>query len=427
MVDPRNIHEPPIDPLADTNPSISIRKVQIDSSSATAPWRRTVGLLSLIGAAILTIATTILLITPNQPKQIAIAPTSLAPTVENAIGATVIATNTLVLATSVPVIVPVGASTISPDMIQQVLQATPQNLDISNPITVRRDNLSPFTFIKQDRPRSEVIQYTAAAGDSIYTIAERFKLVPETLAWSNNRSITLVLHPGDVINIPPVDGVYLQIVGTKTIREWAEQYKVSDPYIIINSEYNELPGATPDTIPSNGSHIFIPGGKGEDISWSPGVTVDNSGDTARQGFVTSFATGDPGSCGNVQNPGGGAGWINPLPNGTYVRGFSNLHTGVDRAAPPGTGVRAANSGAVIFAGWSSWGYGNMIVLVHGPFLTLYGHLSSIAVRCGQLIPAGSIIGGVGSTGVSTGPHLHFEIRSGEFPQDPCATLPDVCF
>ncbi len=69
----------------------------------------------------------------------------------------------------------------------------------------------------------------------------------------------------------------------------------------------------------------------------------------------------------------------------------------------------------------------LIVLVHGPFLTLYGHLSSIAVRCGQLISAGSVIGGVGSTGVSTGPHLHFEIRYGETPQDPCATLPDVCF
>ncbi len=425
MVDPKNIHEPPIDPLADTNPSISIRKVQLDSPSTTAPWRRTVGLLSLIGAALLTLATTILLIMPSPQKSIP--PTSLAPTVENSIGATVIPTNTLVVSTPVPVFVPAGAPTISPDMVQQLLQATPQNLDISNPLIVRRDNLSPFTFIKQDRPRSEVIQYTAATGDTIYTIAERFKIAPETIAWSNKRSIVLVLRPGDIVNIPPADGVYLQIVGTKTIKEWADQYKVSDPYTIIDSEYNTLPGATPDTVPASGSYIFIPGGKGEDITWSPGVTVDSSGDTARQGFVTSFAPGDPGSCGNVQNPGGGSGWVNPLPNGTYVRGFSSIHSGVDRAAPPGTAVRAANSGAVIFAGWSSWGYGNAIVLVHGPFLTLYGHLSSIAVRCGQLIPAGSVIGGVGSTGNSSGPHLHFEIRYGQTPQDPCATIPDYCF
>ncbi|MEP6984944.1 MAG: M23 family metallopeptidase, partial [Chloroflexota bacterium] len=215
--------------------------------------------------------------------------------------------------------------------------------------------------------------------------------------------------------------------GSKTIKEWANQYQVSDPYTIIDSDYNDLSSATPDTVPASGSFIFIPGGKGEDISWSPGVTVDNSGDKAKQGFVTSFAPGDPGSCGNIQNPGGGSGWINPLPNGTYVRGFSSVHSGVDRAASPGTAVLAANSGAVIFAGWSSWGYGNAIVLAHGPFLTLYGHLSSIAVRCGQLIPAGSVIGGVGSTGNSTGPHLHFEIRYGQTPQDPCATIPSYCY
>lgn len=425
MVDPRNIQEPPIDPLADTNPSLSIRKVQIDAGEDTAPWRRTIGLLSLIGAALLTVATTVILLLPNPPTPLQ--PTAIAPTSANVMGATAIPTNTLVLATPVPVNVPPGAPTIGPDMVQALLQATPQNLDVMNPLIIQRDNFSPFTFIKQDRPRSETIQYTAVTGDTIYTIAQRFKITPETIAWSNKRSIALVLRPGDVINIPPADGVYLQVVGTKTLKEWADQYKVSDPYTIIDSEYNNLSGATPDTVPASGTYFFIPGGKGEDITWNPGITVESTGNSARQGFVTSFAPGDPGSCGNVQNPGGGAAWINPLPNGTYVRGFSIIHTGVDRAAPPGTSVRAANSGAVIFAGWNSWGYGNLIVLAHGPFLTLYGHLSSIAVRCGQLIPAGSVIGGVGSTGNSSGPHLHFEIRYGQTPQDPCATLPDVCY
>lgn len=425
MVDPKHIHEPPIDPLADTNPSLSIRQVQFASTPETATWRRTVGLLSLIGAVLLTLATTVLLILPNpQPPLI---PIPLVVTQMGLITATVLPTMTPVLVTSVPVIVPDGAPTISPDMIQALLQATPQNLNTNNPLVVQRDNFNPFTFIKQDRPRNETIQYITASGDSIYTIAERFKIAPETIAWSNSRRIVLVLRPGDVVNIPPSDGVYLQVVGTKTIQEWADQYRLSDPYTIIDSEYNELGGATADTVPASGTYLFIPGGKGEDISWSPGVTVDNSGDSARQGFVTSFAPGDPGSCGNIQNPGGGAGWVNPLPNGSYVRGFSSVHSGIDRAAPPGTPVRAANSGAVIFAGWSSWGYGNAIVLVHGPFLTVYGHLSSIAVRCGQLIPAGSVIGGVGSTGQSSGPHLHFEIRYGQSPQDPCATIGDVCF
>ncbi len=426
MVDPNNIHEPPIDPLADTNPSISIRKVHLDPTPETAHWRHTAGLLSLVGAAVLTIATTVLLLMPGQTP-ILLQPTPIAPTQNGIIAPTLLPTETQVLDTPIPVIVPAGAPTISPEMVQALLQAAPQNINISNPIVVQRDNYNPFTFVKQDRPRSETIQYVAASGDSIYTIAERFKIAPETIAWSNKRSIVLVLRPGDVVNIPPTDGVYLQVVGTKTIAEWAAQYQVTDPYIVIDSEFNDLSGAVPTDVPPSGSYIFIPGGKGEDITWSPGVTVDSSGDSARQGFVTSFAAGDPGSCGNVPNPGGGAGWINPLVNGTYVRGFSNLHTGVDRAAPIGSAVRAANSGAVIFAGWNSWGYGNLIVLVHGPFLTLYGHLSSIAVRCGQLIPAGSVIGGVGTSGNSSGPHLHFEIRYGQTPQDPCATLPDVCF
>ena len=80
---------------------------------------------------------------------------------------------------------------------------------------------------------------------------------------------------------------------------------------------------------------------------------------------------------------------------------------------------------MIYAGWNTWGYGNTIVLAHGPFLTLYGHLSAIGVRCGQIVSAGSIIGAVGSTGNSTGPHLHFEIWYGGKQTDPLATMPNL--
>jgi LysM repeat protein len=288
MVDPKQIHEPPIDPLADTNPSISIRKVQLSPTPETASWRRTIGLVSLIGAALLTIATTIVLIMPSpQPPQATIA----APTANTVVSATEFPTATVVVATAIPVIVPEGAPTISADTALALLQSTPQNLDIRNPLVIMRDNFNPFTFIKQDRPRSETIQYTAQAGDTIYTIAERFKLAPETIAWSNSRRIVLVLRPGDVVNIPPTDGVYLQVVGTKTIQEWAAAYKVSDPYIVIDSEFNNLSGATPETVPASGTYIFIPGGKGEDITWSPGVTVDSSGDSCTPRLCDRLCSG----------------------------------------------------------------------------------------------------------------------------------------
>ncbi len=423
MVDPHGFVEPPIDPLADTNPSLTIREV----APPTRGWQKALGILSLLGAAALTAATAFVLISPapsamptSAPETAttaAVVPTDVQPTLEPM----VVAAQPLILDAQpgiMPTIAPAGIASI----LSVPLQAIP---DDSGSLTFVRDTNDPFTIIP-DRPRSEVIQYTAVQGDTLNTLAERFKITAESIAWSNNRRIVLVLRPGDVVNIPPVDGVYVQVIGSKTIADIAASYKVTDPYKVTDSEYNNLFGVSPDTILPSGTWIFIPGGEGEPISWNPGVTVDDSS-PERRGFITSFASGDPGSCGNVQNPGGGAGWADPLPSGTFVRGFSAWHTGIDLAAPPGTPIMAANSGAVIFAGWNSWGYGNMVALAHGPFVTLYGHMSSIAVRCGQMVTVGTVIGGVGSTGNSSGPHLHFEIRSGNTPTDPLSTLPGLGF
>ncbi|MEL6527108.1 MAG: M23 family metallopeptidase, partial [Chloroflexota bacterium] len=103
------------------------------------------------------------------------------------------------------------------------------------------------------------------------------------------------------------------------------------------------------------------------------------------------------------------------PNGRWVRGFYAGHSGIDLSAPTGTPIYAANSGNVIFSGFSRWGYGNAVVIEHGGvYSTLYGHMSSIAVGCGQFVSVGQVIGLVGNTGNSSGPHLHFEIMvSGE--------------
>ncbi|RMG80980.1 MAG: M23 family metallopeptidase, partial [Chloroflexi bacterium] len=125
-------------------------------------------------------------------------------------------------------------------------------------------------------------------------------------------------------------------------------------------------------------------------------------------------------CGTV-NPSGGSFWTNPLPNGTFVRGYSSYHPGLDLAAPTGTPIYAANSGPVVYAGWNNWGYGNLVVLAHGPFMTVYGHMQNILVRCGETVVAGQQIGTVGSTGQSTGPHLHFEIRYMGETQNPSGT------
>jgi lysostaphin len=111
---------------------------------------------------------------------------------------------------------------------------------------------------------------------------------------------------------------------------------------------------------------------------------------------------------------------------TFFRGFSPSHTGVDLAADIGTPVVAAGSGVVIFSGVSQYGYGNVIVIAHGSTFTLYGHLESRSVRCGQDVSQGQVIGEVGNTGNSSGPHLHFEIRNANFdPIDPIYTIPSL--
>jgi murein DD-endopeptidase MepM/ murein hydrolase activator NlpD len=102
--------------------------------------------------------------------------------------------------------------------------------------------------------------------------------------------------------------------------------------------------------------------------------------------------------------------------------WGRMHEGIDLGASYGSPIRAAASGTVIYCGWES-GYGNLTVIDHGGSLaTAYGHQSSIAVSCGQSVSQGQVIGYVGSTGHSTGPHLHFEVRVGGNPVDPLGYL-----
>jgi len=120
-------------------------------------------------------------------------------------------------------------------------------------------------------------------------------------------------------------------------------------------------------------------------------------------------------------------------NGSVTSGFGYrihpilgrriLHTGIDIAAGNGTAIWAADGGKVIYATWVS-GYGNTVAIDHGGGIsTLYAHQSSMAVVYGQTVKKGQVIGYVGSTGYSTGPHLHFEVRVGGTPVDPLGYLP----
>jgi murein DD-endopeptidase MepM/ murein hydrolase activator NlpD len=106
-------------------------------------------------------------------------------------------------------------------------------------------------------------------------------------------------------------------------------------------------------------------------------------------------------------------WITQPFNAVNDRYQNGRHSGIDYGVVTGTQIVAAAIGKTIFAGWNNDGYGNMVEIDHGGYKTLYAHLDQVAVAVGQTVAAGELIGYSGSTGNSTGPHLHFELITPE--------------
>lgn len=105
-------------------------------------------------------------------------------------------------------------------------------------------------------------------------------------------------------------------------------------------------------------------------------------------------------------------------DGILTQRFHYYHSGIDLGIPLGTPILATQSGRVTFANWSEFGYGYLIILQNGPFITYYAHQTSFNVSLDMLVGKGSIIGWSGSTGNSTGPHVHYETRINDVPVDP---------
>lgn len=266
------------------------------------------------------------------------------------------------------------------------------------------------------RPRVEIEAYTVQDGDTVFGIAEKFGLKPETILWGNYSTLLDDPHslkPGQELNILPVDGVYWEWLGGIPFGEWANFYGVSAADVI------EFPGNNldPTTVGDyenasirTGTWLIIPGGKRDFVSWSAplGVTRENPA-SAR---VLGAGACDPVSGGAV----GYGSFIYPT-NKHYLSGFdfspSTNHNGLDFAGNTGEAVYASDAGVIVYAGWNDYGYGNMVMVDHGNgFQSLYAHLSALNVGCGQSVGQGEVIGAVGSTGRSSGSHLHFEIMAG---------------
>jgi murein DD-endopeptidase MepM/ murein hydrolase activator NlpD len=275
-------------------------------------------------------------------------------------------------------------------------------------------------------PRA-LLTYTVQSGDTLFGIAAAFGLMPETILWSNYgvlKDNPDLLSVGLDLLIPPVDGLVAEVEAGDTIDAIARRYKVA-PEQIVDDPSNGL--ASINQVLQVGQRLFVPGGQRELVVWQVPKPVEVS-----RNAVTGVAVYRVGRCGEVAIPALGTGWFVYPTNRHYLSGynFSGWHPGLDFAGRLGEPIYASDSGTVIYAGYSlnaagnPVGYGQYVVLDHGNgYQTLYAHASQLYVSCGQQVLQGSVIAAVGSIGKSTGPHLHFEIRSGGTAINPWNVLP----
>lgn len=299
------------------------------------------------------------------------------------------------------------------------------------------------------------------SGDTLGAIAQRYAISVEDLKEFNQLTSTAI-RPGDLLKVPylaatgglaesvplPPPGFRLHVLQRgETISSLMARYNLSLAAIVgANPDISSL-----DRLPV-GLELLIPPGEGMVVALEPEQTVldlvkiygVSPVALARANRIDSPVDLQPGRL--LFLPG-----VAPRhtldrlaevreQENTYIwpahgrltsffgrrrlgMGTSNFHSGLDIAAPTGTPVVAARAGTVTFAGWSNRGFGNLVKIRHsGGAETWYAHFSRILVTVGQQVGQGEVIGRIGSTGISTGPHLHFEVHEGGRPLDPLGFL-----
>lgn len=255
--------------------------------------------------------------------------------------------------------------------------------------------------------REGVVEYTVASGDSLFGIADEYEVDPETILWANYDTLNdnpHLISVGDQLRIPPADGILYKWQEGDELEKVAAKYHATADDILLYPG-NDLDMTNPIIEP--GTYIMIPGGYREtQTNWVVAVTAgSNSGTLAK--------IDGPGSC----SPGGGAigtySFVWPAPYYGQITGndYWSGHLGIDAMCYEGDSIFASDSGVVVYAGAISGGYGTMVAIDHQDgYVTIYAHLSAVNVTCGQSVGQGQVVGYCGSTGNSTGPHLHFEVR-----------------
>jgi len=234
--------------------------------------------------------------------------------------------------------------------------------------------------VEYSRPRMLTFSfYTMRSGDIIGHIAASVGLNEDTLISVNNIRNTRLMQIGQVIRIPNQDGIFYTVRAGDTLESIAEAHRTTVAHIRAANELFS------DDLTVNTS-LFIPGGR---MDWVNRQEVN--------GDLFIWPT-----IGRISSPFG----FRRCP----FNGVRQFHGGMDIAAPTGTPIRAAMSGRVVRVGYNSV-FGNYVIINHhSGFRTIYAHMHVVRTRTGANVVTGERIGDVGSTGLSTGPHLHFEVH-----------------
>jgi murein DD-endopeptidase MepM/ murein hydrolase activator NlpD len=262
------------------------------------------------------------------------------------------------------------------------------------------------------RPRMEIVQYLVQTGDSLFGIADKYGLKPESILWGNWEELVGNPHalvPGMELSISPVDGVLHLWTAGESLSGVARYFGVTAEDII------EWPGNELDpTVDVNdppitaGTALIVPGGRRETPTWrAPRITRANPASAQIVG---------PGHCGSIYDGPIGAGVFIWPTTAHYISGFNFTpslgHPAIDIGGSFGNLLFATDAGVIVYAGMNNFGYGNSVVIDHGNgWQSFYAHLDQVNVACGQAVFSGNVVGTMGLTGTTTGPHLHFELMS----------------
>ena len=247
-----------------------------------------------------------------------------------------------------------------------------------------------------------IATYIVREGDTLGQIAEMFGVSVGTIIWSNDIKQGDLIRNGQVLSILPISGVNHKVVKGETLASIVKKYQGD---LKETRQYNDL--LNDDTL-AVGDEIVIPGG----VDALP-TTITKATSSLAQSILRNQQ--------NVRGTGGpdyGSYYIRPISGGIISQDLHGYNA-IDFAAPKGTPIVAAASGEVIISkdnGYWNGGYGNYIVIKHdNGTQTLYAHNSSNIVWVGYRVVQGQVIGYLGSTGRSTGPHVHFEVRGAKNP------------